>query len=222
MRHPYRLVVWIALADFFTALSLTAFALYASHRAMSGAIPVDFQVRRLALDLVGRLQYRGIQASQPGSDVSIVLPEVLLFNSGDFHINDRSNLAKIADALKDVQSDWHRNFVLVIIGHTDSKPPIIRCSNYHPCPYRDNLALSQLRAQEVRDTLRTYGIHSPEFQVAAEGVGPAQPLVPNCRNGVRIDCGSDDNYVDVAFRAKNRRIELRFGVFSGNTSKTVP
>ncbi len=220
MSGRYRLIVWIALADFFTVFSLATFALYSSQRArlnqIQNTITFDNQVRELAESLAERLRHYGLQVGDPGPNMAINLPEVLLFDSGQFTIKDPSNLAKIALALKDVRRKWNRNFILVVRGHTDSRPPRTRLL------YRDNQELSEFRARAVEKSLVGSGIGPPEFQIVAQGLGEAEPLVPNCRNGIRIVCGAPGNFLDSDQLGKNRRIELRFGVFSGNASTGMP
>lgn len=219
MRGRFRLLVWIAIADFFTVFSVATFAVYTTQRIRmrraDDAIQVDSQVRTLVNTLAERLRVHGIPVNEPGPDMAIELPEISLFDSGEFRIKDRSNLQKIALALRDVQKTWRQNFVLIVRGHTDSRPPRL-----NPW-YRNNLELSRLRAQEVEKNLAYAGIHPPEFQVVAEGVGPAEPIVVNCRSGTRIDCLSQQDYLLSEQLKRNRRIELRFGVFSGNAAHEI-
>lgn len=216
MKHRYRLLVWIALADFFTVFSVATFGVYAAQRnrmlKAEAVIRVDRQVSNLAKQLAERLQAHGIAVDKPDENMAIQLPAVLLFESGDWIIKSPSAIDKIVAALKDVQKEWRGNFVLVIRGHTDSVPPK-RTAKYH-----DNLELSRWRAEAMAISLAKTGISPPSFQVVAEGVGEFEPVIPNCRSGVRVKCLSKSDFLENDELSKNRRIELRFGVFSGNVS----
>jgi outer membrane protein OmpA-like peptidoglycan-associated protein len=125
-------------------------------------------------------------------------------------------LENIAAALQDVQQVWNRNFILVVRGHTDSRPP------KRFLLYRDNLELSELRARAVEKSLAASGIRPPQFQIVAQGMGDTEPHVANCRSGALIHCLSPDDYRSSGDLERNRRIELRFGVFSGNGAETAP
>lgn len=220
MRGRYRLLVWIAIADFFTVFSVATFAVYTTQRIRmkqaDNVINVDRQVRNLAEAVAKRLRYYGISAKDPGADMAIELPEVTLFEDSKWEINDQSNLEKIAHALQDVQQQWNKNFMLVVRGHADSRPPS------DTAPYRSNLQLSEWRAQTVETSLASRGIRPPQFQIVAEGVGESEPVLANCRGGALIRCTSNRDYKDADQLKRNRRIELRFGVFSGNLPTVIP
>jgi flagellar motor protein MotB len=213
----------MALADFFTVFSVATFAVYASQRIhmrqADDAIKVDKQVRTLADKLADRLQYYGIAVGKPGPDMAIELDEALLFKSGDYTIKDPSVLKTIRKALSDVKPEWNNNFVLIIRGHTDSVP--VNTTKSPKPRYRDNLELSRFRAEEVEKQLAMDGIHPPDFQVVAEGVGEFEPVVANCKSGALTVCTSKGDYLDEQQLGKNRRIELRFGVFSGNAPRKI-
>jgi outer membrane protein OmpA-like peptidoglycan-associated protein len=217
MRGKFRLTVWIAFADFFTALALISFALYASNRSRANeCLQLQADVRRLAKHLRDELQGAGVPAQTREADLAIVLPSILFFNSGKAQINDSSNLTKVAIALKRVRSDWRDNFVLVIQGYTDSRPPL------NGAPFRDNLELSRWRAQAVEQNLIDNGISAPFFQIVSQGMGPQNPIVNNCVDGRRIDCSSLNNYRQSEDLEQNRRIELKFGIFTGNCEPVIP
>lgn len=219
MSGRYRLTVWMAFADFFGALALLIFGVYIASRPPAATpdphvqdlIRIDKEVKTLAAEIGSELRKRGIDVPVPDDNVAIVLPELLLFESGQYEIRDPQGALKVAEALRAVQDRWHRNFVLVIQGHTDARPP-------RPNPeYRDNLELSRLRARAVEQYMTRVGVAPPRFQVVAQGVGPAYPVVPNCRSrSDAIDCAGPTDFRSAEDLAPNRRIELRFGVFSGN------
>jgi outer membrane protein OmpA-like peptidoglycan-associated protein len=216
MRGRYRVTTWVALADFFTAIALISFALYASHRSRADqVIRIQDDVRELAERLRDELRKEGIPAQTRDEDLAIVLPSILFFESGRAEIRDSSNLTKVADALKRVQDNWRDNFVLVIQGYTDSRPPKPGAA------FRDNLELSRWRARAVEEHLDQHGIQPPRFQLVAQGMGPHNPVVKNCVDERWMDCGSLDNFRPSEELEKNRRIELKFGVFTGNGHETA-
>jgi flagellar motor protein MotB len=238
LSHHFRLTVWVAFADLFSVLALLAFGLYIGSRPPSEAaakpapppkpapkpkpaeppprehelLRIDREVKALAQAMRDALSQRGVDVPELGENVSIVLPELLLFDSGEYTIRDRSRAALVVDALRAVRARWRPNFVLVIQGHTDARPP-------RPNPrYRDNLELSRLRAGVVERYMTEAGIVPPLFQVVSQGLGATQPVVPNCRSNARtIECAGASDFRTGEELSANRRIELRFGVFSGNT-----
>src|SRR4051794_23240265 len=100
MKGRFRVTVWIALADFFAVFSLSIFAIYLSQEArlrqIDHVINVDRQVRTLADTLTERLRVHGINVDDPGPNMAIELPEVLLFESGKYSIRSQSSLESIA------------------------------------------------------------------------------------------------------------------------------
>src|SRR5258708_10021096 len=101
MTGRYRATTWMAFADFFTALALVSFALYASHRSRADqVIQIQDDVRRLSEALTQELRRQGIPAESRPQDFSIVLPALLFFDSGRAEIVDASRLTKVAYALK--------------------------------------------------------------------------------------------------------------------------
>lgn len=220
MSGRYSLTVWMAFADFFGALALLIFAVYIASRPPAAKddghveelIRIDKEVKTLAAEIGEELRKRGIDVPVPDDNVAIVLPELLLFESGRYEVRDPQKALQVAAALRAVQDRWRRNFVLVIQGHTDARPPR---PNHE---YSDNLELSRLRARAVEHYLTRMGVAPPRFQVVSQGVGPAHPVVPNCRSrSDAIDCAGPADFRSAEALAPNRRIELRFGVFSGNT-----
>jgi len=70
--------------------------------------------------------------------------------------------------------------------------------------------------------LAANGVSAPAFQIAAQGVGQEEPIVDNCTGESptpRAYC-QEDQIRAPAELARNRRIELRFGFFSGNALQT--
>jgi outer membrane protein OmpA-like peptidoglycan-associated protein len=199
------------MADFFAAIAVVSFALYASHRSRADqVIRIQNDVRELAERLRDELRKAGIPAQTRDEDLSIVLPSILFFESGRAEIRDSSNLTKVAEALKRVQDSWRENFVLVIQGYTDSRPPKPGAA------FRDNLELSRWRAQAVEKHLDQNGVRPPRFQLVSQGMGANKPVVKNCVDDNWIECGSLQRFRPSEELEENRRIELKFGVFTGN------
>lgn len=94
---------------------------------------------------------------------------------------DECIIDRIVDFLK-----WQDHLQIRIKGHTDNTP--VRLS-----PYRDNLALSQARAETVMNYLREQGIAAERMK--AEAYGDSEPLMSNNT---------------AAGRDANRRVELVF------------
>jgi len=95
--------------------------------------------------------------------------------------SDECIMDRIVDFLK-----WQDHLEVRIKGHTDNTP--VRLS-----PYRDNLALSQARAETVMNYLREQGIATERMK--AEAYGDSEPLMSNST---------------AAGRDANRRVELVF------------
>jgi outer membrane protein OmpA-like peptidoglycan-associated protein len=106
----------------------------------------------------------------------ITLPGEVLFKAGKYELKPgaMAKLEQIAEALKGKEQP------IVVDGYTDNVGT------------RDNnMALSQMRAQTVRDYLVSKGI--PQDLVKAQGKGPDEPVADN---------GSIEG------RAQNRRVEI--------------
>ena len=184
-------------------------------------IRVSTGVKHLTEQLYERLRANGVDASRSLSEAAISLPETVLFQPGRFDIEHPDRLAKIAIALKEVQSGWEGHFVLVIRGHTDAWPPRSAAGR----PYSNNLELSWLRANAVERQLAANGVSAPAFQIAAQGVGQEEPVVDNCIGQSatpRAYCQDIDEMRSPLELVRNRRIELRFGFFSGSASDALP
>jgi outer membrane protein OmpA-like peptidoglycan-associated protein len=213
MKHSLRLTTWIALADFFSAIALVGLALYGHQRQQN--IRVSTGIKHLTQQVYERLRANGVDASPSLSEAAISLPETVLFRPGQFDIEHPDKLAKIAATLKEVRSGWERRFVLVIRGHTDAWPP----RAVPGAPYSNNLELSWLRANTVEKELATNGVSAPGFQIATQGVGQEEPVVDNCTGQSAVPrayCEDVNHIRRPADLVRNRRIELRFGFFSGN------
>ena len=149
------------------------------------------------------------------------MPEAMLFETGKWEIRSPDRVAHLADALKTARrlsggSDLvgggrTKAFHLVIRGHADARP-IAGFSN---------LRLSQLRARALEEALLSNKISAPNFHVSAQGVGESEPVTDNCESGrskaqaPRSAC-PDGKYASDSELVRNRRIELRFGFFTGN------
>jgi len=121
-----------------------------------------------------------IQIRQDQNSMTVILPEVFLFQSGRANIQSSSYSAldTIATILKDVP------FEISIDGHTDSQP-------IHSFQYESNWHLSVDRALRVGYYLIQSGV--PEKNVIIRGFGPERPI--------------SDNLTPEG-RAKNRRVEI--------------
>jgi flagellar motor protein MotB len=207
------LTTWVALADFFAAIALVSLALYGHQRQEN--IRVTRGVKDLARRIHEEMDRRHIENRYDEASASIVLPEdTVRFASGDYRIGPeyRKRIEHIAEAIKAAARSWHEPFIIVIRGHTDAWP-VGQASEY-----KDNYELSWRRALEVDRLFGENGIKPPNFQIAAQGVGQEEPLVDNCRGASqskRAYCASNAELRDVEKLSANRRIELRFGHFSG-------
>lgn len=215
MKHGPHSLVWVALADFFAALALVALALYGHQRQEN--IRVSRDVKDLARSIHRRLQQAGVDNKFDESSASIILLETVVFSSGQFLIDaqHRGRVRTIGSVLKAEAKSWPGRFVIVIRGHTDAWPPKAAARLY-----KDNFDLSWLRAREVEREFLAEGIRPPGFQVAVQGVGQEEPAVDNCRGESatpRPRCSSEDQIRLPEELGRNRRIELKFGHFSGNT-----
>ena len=106
----------------------------------------------------------------------ITLQGEVLFKTGKWDLKPAAmaKLDQIADALRGKEAP------MVVYGYTDNVGT-----------YDNNMALSQKRAQSVRDYLVSKGI--PNDLITAQGKGPAEPVA-----------GNDS----VEGRAQNRRVEI--------------
>ncbi len=213
------MTIWVAVADFFVAIAVVSFALFAAHRRPAAeplpppapiAIPVEEAIQLLTRRLREELVKSGVPAEIRDKDFAIALPSFLFFDSAKWKIRNDEPLVKVADALKRVQGVWRDDFVLIIQGYTDARPPKAGAA------FRDNLELSRLRARAVEESLDRNGIRPPRFQLVSQGMGPNDPVVKNCVNGQWLECGPPQNFLPSEQLEKNRRIELKFGVFTGN------
>jgi outer membrane protein OmpA-like peptidoglycan-associated protein len=130
-----------------------------------------------AKDAMNKLALAGVQEKQEPRGLVITLPGGVLFASGKSTLlgSAQGKLAQVADALRDEAE--HK---ITVEGHTDS-----RGSNGM------NQALSQRRADSVRDYLVSHGV--PADQINAQGFGPSRPVAENS---------------SAEGRANNRRVEI--------------
>jgi flagellar motor protein MotB len=212
-RGSHRLLTWIAFADFFVALSVVAIALYGFQQQQNFRITEP--VKNLAEQLAGELAGLGIDVNYDRGSAALTMPDTFLFESGGYVLRDRLKLHNIASALRKVTNDWHGGYVLVIRGHTDAYPP------RKDARFRSNLELSTLRARAMQEALEREGIVAPRFQIATQGVGEFEPQVDNCVGSspvIRVRCDAAAKLRSTEELQPNRRIELRFGFFSGNAA----
>jgi flagellar motor protein MotB len=234
----HRLIVWIALADFFLSIGMTGFALLARthrvtqelrekldaatpskerERAVAHYVAIDEKTKNLVVALDKALRSRGVDSRLDRERNAVILPDVALFDSGKAELLDPRALAPIALALKEIETHWQHGFVLVVQGHTDAWP--IRMAS----DFKSNLDLARKRATAFEDELARYGIVAPRFQVVSQAIGEFEPRVDNCASdnadgAPRATCADIEDLLPADDLAANRRIELRFGVFTGNRS----
>jgi flagellar motor protein MotB len=211
-RGSHRLITWIAIADFFVALSVVAIAMYGFQQQQNFRITEP--VKHLAEQLANELKELGVEVQYDRGSAALTMPDTFLFESGGHALRDPLKLSNIASALRKVTDDWHGGFVLVIRGHTDSYPP------RKDARFRTNLELSSLRARAMQEALEREGIVAPRFQIATQGVGEFEPQVDNCVGSspvIRVECETVAELRPKEQLQQNRRIEMRFGFFSGNS-----
>ncbi|MGC4052802.1 MAG: OmpA family protein [Paludibaculum sp.] len=246
MKSRYRLTIWVAFADFFVALSLISFGYFANQvnegtrvsrtlaaekaarqaceeklipvtvkDAKGNAIPVQTALLKLAEQIQRDLQAQGLAVEVNPNTASVELSENFIqFPSGQFAIAGSSpqefRLKTVARCLLAHRDKWLRNFVLSIQGHTDAIPLLGQGDS--------NLDLSRRRAREVERVLAENGIRAPDFMVVSQGMGEFYPKAfSDCTvpDSMGLRC-SDRRVVTARDVAANRRIELRFGLFTGN------
>jgi outer membrane protein OmpA-like peptidoglycan-associated protein len=207
MTGRFRLTTWVAFADFFAALAVISIALYAVHRR--GDIRVPPELKLLVDKLQTELSEEGIKTELDEINYSLNLPETALMDFGKWDLPNAETPRRIARAIKKVAGVWPAEYILMIRGHADAhqKQPGI------------NRYISSKRAEVLGDALAAEGIRPPQYQVATQGVGEFEPVVDNCvRPGPSMyDCGGPGNLKSPKLLAANRRIELRFGHFSGKS-----
>lgn len=135
------------------------------------------EAERKAAAAMAELQRAGSVKQDPRGTI-IVLSGNILFSSGHYELlpGAKANLDQVADALLAGDPDA----VFVVEGHTDSQGSA-----------ENNMALSQNRANAVRDYLVGRGI--PPDRITAEGYGEDRPIADNAS---RVG------------RANNRRVEI--------------
>jgi len=139
------------------------------------------------------ISQKKITIAQTGTTITLVLPEVLLFQSGKAQINNDSYpiLDSIASILKQLP------FEIYIDGHTDIIP--IRTFQYE-----SNWHLSVDRALNVGYYLIQKGI--VEKNVVIRGFGPERPI--------------DDNSTPEG-RSRNRRVEITIAQPTSSSAATT-
>ena len=220
-RHgSLRVTTWVAFADFFACLALLAFALYGFQRQK--LIQVEEPIKRFVASLERFMTANHMHVNFDEVRSSLTLDEAVLFDRGRWEIKHPEVVQQLAESLRESADqlrssgefnlDQTRAFQLVIRGHADARP----------FGNNTNLWLAQQRARRLEESLATAGIHAPDFQVSSQSVGEWEPVVDNCVPASpqpRAVC-PDGRYGDDAALAPNRRIELRFGYFSGSARTT--
>lgn len=207
--------MWVAFADFFTAMAAMALVLYGVQHNKN----VTLEGKQVAEDLFRLLQAKQLDVQFDRQRGSISIRETMLFEFREWTIKDPTLLDRLAAALREVATKsphWRRNMILVVRGHTDAWPPA------PTAPFKSNFQLSLWRAEAVQVRLEATGIGAPDFTVVAQGLGPSEPIVDNCK-GVspkpRPSCANVSDLRPPQELAPNRRIELRFGFFTGRTGE---
>lgn len=186
-------------------------------RQLKDYIEVDNRTKALVGLLGDALRKRGVAYQIDAQQAAVVLPELTLFESSSWELRETSTVARVAEALLEIGDKWQRGFVLVIRGHTDGWPVTDRRQ------FSSNLELSRMRARSFEEALGTHGIAAPRFQVVSQGRGEFEPRVDNCQSPQsnpalpRSSCNGRADLRPKKDVAPNRRIELRFGLFTGNS-----
>lgn len=213
--HSRQIALWVAMADFFVAIAAISWALYGVQRQKNLAL----EGKQVAEELFRQLRLKGIDASFDRERGSISVQDTVLFDFGEWTIKDPAVLDTLAVALRDVAArspHWRRNLILLVRGHTDAWPP------RKTSKFNTNLQLSLWRAQAVQEYLHRAGIRAPDFMVVAQGLGSDEPVVDNCYGSSlkpRSECPGLSDLRPPAELAPNRRIEFRFGFFTGHTAR---
>jgi chemotaxis protein MotB len=126
------------------------------------------------------VQESGLKIQKNGETVSLILPEVLLFNSGKADIQAKA--APLLDSLASLLSG--AELLIAVDGHSDSQP--IRSFRYE-----SNWHLSTARALNVAYSL--IGKGAPEQNIIVRGFGAQRPI--------------GDNSTEEG-KQKNRRVEI--------------
>ena len=126
------------------------------------------------------IQSGQIQIRQSGSELTIVMPEKLMFESAraDIQGDGETALNTLAELLS------NENYQITVDGHTDAIP--IRSFQYE-----SNWHLSLARAMSVGYRLMSLGV--PERNFVVRGFGAQRPIADN---------------VTTEGKAKNRRVEI--------------
>jgi flagellar motor protein MotB len=188
------------------------FAMFAMQRRK--AIEIEQPMRDFVQNLGVELRRRGIPVVEDIDRSAIVLPEGVLFKSTQWTL-EPGRTTRIAGALRSAASKTSglQNLQLVIRGHADARP-VPSVTGF------DNLHLSRLRARSMEEELVATGLGSL-VHMSSEGVGANEPIVDNCAAPApdkipRAIC-PDGKFGTADALERNRRIELRFGFFSGQT-----
>ncbi len=149
----------------------------------------------LARALQDELQRGSVALRQRGNKLTLALASGELFAQGDATMTPAgtSLLERIGAALQQF-----RNQRIEVAGHTDSIP--VRIDNRRP--FRDNLELSQARAQHASQTLIDSGLGADRIKTV--GYAATKPLASN---------------KTAEGRSKNRRVEIIVTPWSASPGK---
>jgi chemotaxis protein MotB len=126
------------------------------------------QYEELAKSLKEEIQAGKIELSELRGRMVVKMKDKILFSSGSVKINPEGQaaLAKVADALKDVQGK-----IVRVEGHTDDVPTDPKG------PFPSNWELSTTRALAVVKLLQEKGV--PAQRLSAAGYGEYHPISSN-------------------------------------------
>ncbi len=205
--HGHRIIVWLALTDFFCCLGLLMLSLYGQVRS---ALGVGVEAAQIVERIHERLRDHPAWKDRidfNSASYSLRVPEAALFDFNSRDLRRPTDLQPLAEAIR-AEGIRFREFTLIVTGHTD---------DYGSRPY--NLTLSRDRAETVAIALHRYGLDPAEFSIATRGVGPSYPEVDNCLPASTFEKRFACLERGLPLRPKpelerNRRIELTVGIFS--------
>jgi hypothetical protein len=216
----FRLTTWIALADFFTAISLFMFSLYAVQRHK--VVVIEEPVKDFVAELHLQLELAKVPHEWDPRQAWLALPaDLFLFESRKWEIRDPDKVRVLADCLiaalrgsrpkDETKKQPAFRLYLMIRGHADARP----------MTGITNMELSKRRSRALEEALMGFGVSAPGFQVSSQGVGDSEPKVDNCADSssaggrpFRLPPCPHGQYASDEQLRDNRRIELRFGIFA--------
>ena len=139
------------------------------------------------------IREKGLKVTLTGSSLVLILPEMLLFKSGDAELSAGSN--ELLDSLTSLLSK--AKMLINVDGHTDSTP-------IHTFRYQSNWHLSTSRAINVAYSLISRGI--AESDVVVRGFGAQRPIGDNST---------------AEGKQRNRRVEITISKFPTDAPSTA-